>query len=79
MAGGSKDLNPTTSSRGRGRADSSRQAQHQPGSRVELPNEGPQGPTHLGQHCHELFQGHQALPLQDGELAHFYPEDVVQR
>lgn len=41
-------------------------------------DKGDWGPTHLGQHCHELFQGHQALPFQNRELAHFYPQDVVQ-
>lgn len=45
---------------------------------MELPVKGGWGPAHLGQHRHELFQGHQALPLQDGKLAHFYPEDIVQ-
>lgn len=36
------------------------------------------GLAHLGQHGHELFQGHEALPLQNRELAYFHPQDVVQ-
>lgn len=57
-------------SRGRGRAACAL-------ARGELHRRGP-GPAHLRQDCHKLFQGHQALPLQEGKLAHFHPQDVVQ-